>query len=60
MVARVVAEGAKVAMNDRDKASLDKVAKRRRPTQVMVQIADVSDPPASMDWSRLSSAASGG
>jgi len=40
---RFVAEGAKVALIDRDKASLEKVAKSLPADQVMVQTADVSD-----------------
>ncbi|PDT88809.1 3-oxoacyl-ACP reductase [Bradyrhizobium sp. Y36] len=40
---RFVAEGAKVAMIDRDEASLEKVAKSLPADQVMVQTADVSD-----------------
>jgi meso-butanediol dehydrogenase/(S,S)-butanediol dehydrogenase/diacetyl reductase len=40
---RFVAEGAKVALVDRDEASLEKVAKSLPADQVMVQAADVSD-----------------
>ncbi|MCS3892094.1 meso-butanediol dehydrogenase/(S,S)-butanediol dehydrogenase/diacetyl reductase [Bradyrhizobium japonicum USDA 38] len=40
---RFVAEGAKVAMIDRDKASLEKVAKSLPADQVMIQSTDVSD-----------------
>ena len=40
---RFVAEGAKVALIDRDEASLEKVAKSLPTDQVMVQAADVSD-----------------
>ncbi|MBP1294161.1 meso-butanediol dehydrogenase/(S,S)-butanediol dehydrogenase/diacetyl reductase [Bradyrhizobium elkanii] len=40
---RFVVEGAKVAMIDRDEASLEKVTKSLPADQVMVQAADVSD-----------------
>jgi|EndMetStandDraft_8_1072994.scaffolds.fasta_scaffold226749_2 NADP-dependent 3-hydroxy acid dehydrogenase YdfG len=40
---RFVAEGAKVAMIDRDEASLEKVTKSLPADQVMIQAADVSD-----------------
>jgi meso-butanediol dehydrogenase/(S,S)-butanediol dehydrogenase/diacetyl reductase len=40
---RFVAEGAKVALVDRDKDSLEKVAKSLPADQAMVQAADVSD-----------------
>jgi NADP-dependent 3-hydroxy acid dehydrogenase YdfG len=46
-----------VALVDRDKASLEEVAKSLPADQVMVQATDVSDRVPSIEWSRLSSTA---
>ena len=54
---RFVTEGAKVALVDRDKASLEEVAKSLPADQVTVQATDVSDRVPSIEWSRLSSTA---
>ncbi len=57
---RFVAEGAKVALVDRNNESLEKVAKSLPGDQVMVQAADVSDSSAVDGMSGRSWTASAG